>query len=238
VIAAQVAAPRRGSAGLLEVHASRRSATAIGRRAGPLVQAILPVIEGRGGKFSGIEVRVECPLEFCRTSSADPSMLEQGVLESWAETRVRRCENGGRLRIAAAVRPREPRRDPPSRTPASASHLRDLARIFDLYFTTKEHGSGIGLSLVYRTISAPRRARSRLSPTPGPRHEHSACCSTKPEQNFSPLFFQSRGASGCVIIVGMGQVGQSVGAGSSARSGLAACGGGSSAHAAAPANSP
>ena len=27
-----------------------------------------------------------------------------------------------------------------------------LARIFDLYFTTKEHGSGIGLSLVFRTI--------------------------------------------------------------------------------------
>src|SRR5690606_24428293 len=28
----------------------------------------------------------------------------------------------------------------------------DLSRIFDLYFTTKEHGSGIGLSLVYRTV--------------------------------------------------------------------------------------
>ena len=28
----------------------------------------------------------------------------------------------------------------------------DLERIFDLYFTTKESGSGIGLSLVYRTV--------------------------------------------------------------------------------------
>jgi signal transduction histidine kinase len=28
----------------------------------------------------------------------------------------------------------------------------NLARIFDLYFTTKPHGSGIGLSLVFRTI--------------------------------------------------------------------------------------
>jgi signal transduction histidine kinase len=27
-----------------------------------------------------------------------------------------------------------------------------LQRIFDLYFTTKEKGSGIGLSMVYRTI--------------------------------------------------------------------------------------
>ena len=28
----------------------------------------------------------------------------------------------------------------------------DLPRIFDLYFTTKEGGSGIGLSMVYRAI--------------------------------------------------------------------------------------
>jgi len=28
----------------------------------------------------------------------------------------------------------------------------NLAKIFDLYFTTKDAGSGIGLSLVYRTI--------------------------------------------------------------------------------------
>ena len=27
-----------------------------------------------------------------------------------------------------------------------------LQRIFDLYFTTKEHGTGIGLSVVYRAI--------------------------------------------------------------------------------------
>jgi signal transduction histidine kinase len=27
-----------------------------------------------------------------------------------------------------------------------------LSRIFDLYFTTKDGGSGIGLSMVYRTI--------------------------------------------------------------------------------------
>jgi two-component system NtrC family sensor kinase len=27
-----------------------------------------------------------------------------------------------------------------------------LGRIFDLYFTTKDHGTGIGLSMVYRII--------------------------------------------------------------------------------------
>ena len=28
----------------------------------------------------------------------------------------------------------------------------DLQRIFDLYYTTREGGSGIGLSMVYRTV--------------------------------------------------------------------------------------
>jgi signal transduction histidine kinase len=28
----------------------------------------------------------------------------------------------------------------------------NLAKIFDLYFTTKQSGTGIGLSLVYRTV--------------------------------------------------------------------------------------
>ena len=28
----------------------------------------------------------------------------------------------------------------------------DLEKIFDLYYTTKEHGTGIGLSMVYRII--------------------------------------------------------------------------------------
>ena len=28
----------------------------------------------------------------------------------------------------------------------------NLTKIFDLYFTTKERGTGIGLSLVYRTV--------------------------------------------------------------------------------------
>jgi len=27
-----------------------------------------------------------------------------------------------------------------------------LGRIFDLYFTTREQGSGLGLSMVYRTV--------------------------------------------------------------------------------------
>ena len=58
--------------------------------------------------------------------------------------------NGGRLRLAAA-----------SAAVGSSSLVEDtgvgippeqLGRIFELYFTTKESGSGIGLSMVYRTV--------------------------------------------------------------------------------------
>jgi signal transduction histidine kinase len=59
--------------------------------------------------------------------------------------------HGGRLRITGAVAPRHQValifEDTGIGIPPE-----ELTRIFDLYFTTKEHGSGIGLSLVYRTI--------------------------------------------------------------------------------------
>jgi signal transduction histidine kinase len=58
---------------------------------------------------------------------------------------------GGRLRLAAEVAPRHQIAITVEDTGLGIPPD-DLARIFDLYFTTKEHGSGIGLSLVYRTI--------------------------------------------------------------------------------------
>ena len=58
---------------------------------------------------------------------------------------------GGRLRIsAAAVRGR--RVEMVCEDTGVGIPPEHLDRIFDLYFTTKEHGSGIGLSMVYRAI--------------------------------------------------------------------------------------
>ena len=42
-----------------------------------------------------------------------------------------------------------------------------LQRIFDLYFTTKEKGSGIGLSMVYRTVQM-HDGEIEVQSTPGP----------------------------------------------------------------------
>ena len=59
---------------------------------------------------------------------------------------------GGRLRIAARAKRPPADRSRCSRTPGVGISPEHLSRIFDLYFTTKQHGSGIGLSLVYRTV--------------------------------------------------------------------------------------
>jgi signal transduction histidine kinase len=115
---------------------------------GHLVEEILPIVSAEASK-SGVDVRVEFPPDL-PPASADPGLLQQALL-NLALDACQAMPHGGRLRLAG------------SRTPAHQIAIEvedtgvgippaDLARIFDLYFTTKEHGSGIGLSLVYRTV--------------------------------------------------------------------------------------
>jgi signal transduction histidine kinase len=59
--------------------------------------------------------------------------------------------NGGRLRIAAVTKPGRKIEVRFEDTGVGISP-EQLPRIFVLYFTTKPQGSGIGLSLVYRTL--------------------------------------------------------------------------------------
>ncbi len=81
---------------------------------------------------------------------ADPSMLRQALL-NLAVNAVQAMPHGGTLRFSseagrdgrALIRVRD------TGTGIPADHL---ARVFDLYFTTKTGGSGIGLSMVFRTV--------------------------------------------------------------------------------------
>jgi signal transduction histidine kinase len=76
-------------------------------------------------------------------------MLRQAIL-NLALNACQAMPDGGTLRIACRSTPRRVEIDvedsgvgiPPE----------NLSRIFDLYFTTKEKGSAIGLSMVYRII--------------------------------------------------------------------------------------
>ncbi len=83
--------------------------------------------------------------------NGDPAMLRQAFL-NLALNACQAMPNGGTLRITCeGLRGQQGRR---SRLPTPASGIKPehLQRIFDLYFTTKEKGSGIGLSMVYRTV--------------------------------------------------------------------------------------
>jgi signal transduction histidine kinase len=114
----------------------------------PIIDDIMPIIQAEAMPRH-VEIRVEMPRDLPAVS-ADSSLLQQAFL-NLALNACQAMPDGGRLRIAA------------NRTPQGFVEIvfqdtgvgippDQLARIFDLYFTTREHGSGIGLSLVYRTI--------------------------------------------------------------------------------------
>ena len=81
--------------------------------------------------------------------NADPAMIRQALL-NLALNGLQAMPDGGTLRIACHANGRRVSIDvedtgvgiPPE----------NLQKIFDLYFTTKEKGSGIGLSMVYRIV--------------------------------------------------------------------------------------
>jgi signal transduction histidine kinase/uncharacterized protein YjiS (DUF1127 family) len=81
---------------------------------------------------------------------ADPGIFRQALL-NLAKNAVQAMPGGGTLTIAAA-----PTKDGRVEIRVSDTGVgiapEHLARIFDLYFTTKQTGTGIGLSLVYRTV--------------------------------------------------------------------------------------
>jgi signal transduction histidine kinase len=114
----------------------------------PLIEDLMPIVSAEASKH-GIDVRLEFPADL-PPASADSSLLQQAFL-NLALNACQAMPNGGRLRIAANVTPGHQiavvfEDNGVGITPEH------LAKIFDLYFTTKEHGSGIGLSLVYRTV--------------------------------------------------------------------------------------
>jgi signal transduction histidine kinase len=115
-----------------------------------LFDEILPVIETEASKH-GVRVTIEAPPSVSAVNG-DSAMLRQVFLN----LAINACQamaksNGGSLRIIAthASRGRVEIRVEDTGVGIAPEHL---SRIFDLYFTTKERGTGIGLSMVYRII--------------------------------------------------------------------------------------
>jgi signal transduction histidine kinase len=115
---------------------------------GALIDEILPVIETEANKH-GVRVMIEAPGSVPAVNG-DAAMLRQ-VFLNLAINACQAMSSGGSLRVAAAPasRGRVEIRVEDTGVGIPPEHL---SRIFDLYFTTKERGTGIGLSMVYRII--------------------------------------------------------------------------------------
>jgi signal transduction histidine kinase len=116
-------------------------------RLSSLFAEVLPIVKPEADR-SGVELEVDC--DNVPDVNGDPAMLRQAFL-NLALNACQAMPQGGSLRIwCETARPRR-----------VAVNIADtgvgiqpehLQRIFDLYFTTKAKGSGIGLSMVYRTV--------------------------------------------------------------------------------------
>ena len=115
---------------------------------GGLVDEIVRVVEPECGK-AGVTIKTE-GFDKLPEISGDPTMLRQAFL-NLALNACQAMPNGGTLRIvgAPASGRRVEIRFEDTGVGIAPEHLK---RIFDLYFTTKEKGSGIGLSMVYRIV--------------------------------------------------------------------------------------
>jgi len=112
-----------------------------------LFHELLTVVEPEAQK-NGVRVTVDCASQAC--VNGDEAMLRQAFL-NLAINACQAMPNGGSLRLACAPasRGRVEIRFEDTGVGIPPEHL---GRIFDLYFTTKERGTGIGLSMVYRII--------------------------------------------------------------------------------------
>ena len=107
-------------------------------------------IEDRGeAERLHVTVKSDCPRELPEVN-ADPAMLSQAIL-NLALNGIQAMPNGGLLRFGAR-RTDKGRVELSVEDTGSGIKPEHLPRIFDLYFTTRQKGSGIGLSMVYRTV--------------------------------------------------------------------------------------
>jgi signal transduction histidine kinase len=113
-----------------------------------VVDEIVQVVKPEAEK-SSVAIEVLCPRDL-PDIHGDPGMLRQAFL-NLAINACQAMPQGGTLRIVCSVA-RGRRVEISFEDSGVGIKPEHLERIFDLYFTTKEQGSGIGLSMVYRIV--------------------------------------------------------------------------------------
>jgi signal transduction histidine kinase len=117
-------------------------------RVSALFDEILPIVQPEAQKHN-VRVIVDCPSSV-PSVNGDAAMLRQAFL-NLAINACQAMPDGGTLRLTCATAPRE-RVEVRVEDTGVGIPPEHLGRIFDLYFTTKDHGTGIGLSMVYRIV--------------------------------------------------------------------------------------
>jgi signal transduction histidine kinase len=117
-------------------------------RVGTLFEEIQPVIESEA-TANRVRVVVDAPASV-PAAHGDAAMLRQAFL-NLAINACQAMPDGGTLRLAAAGAARGTVEVRVEDTGVGISP-QNLDKIFNLYYTTKEHGTGIGLSMVYRIV--------------------------------------------------------------------------------------
>ena len=112
-----------------------------------LVSDLMPILAAEAG--SRVDIRVDVPPNL-PPAQADARLLSQAFLNLGLNA-CQAMPEGGRLRIAARTKPGR-KLEIEFEDTGIGIPAEDLPRIFDLYFTRRSHGSGIGLSLVFRTV--------------------------------------------------------------------------------------
>ena len=114
---------------------------------GTLFDEIVPIVRPETDR-SNVALTVDC--HDVPDVNGDPAMLRQAFF-NLALNACQAMPNGGSLRIHCAAA--RGRRVTVTFTDTGVGIKPEhLQKIFNLYFTTKEKGSGIGLSMVYRTV--------------------------------------------------------------------------------------
>jgi len=117
-------------------------------RVSALFSEIMPVIDAEARK-TGVRIVTE-GTDSAPNVNGDAAMLRQALL-NLAINACHAMPNGGELRLKCAP---ESRGRVSVRVEDTGIGIppENLEKIFDLYFTTKHHGTGIGLSMVYRIV--------------------------------------------------------------------------------------
>jgi len=113
-----------------------------------LFDEILPLIEPEAQK-NNVRVQVDVPPDIPPVNG-DAAMLRQ-VFLNLAINGCQAMPTGGTLRLSSG-RASGNRVDVRVQDTGIGIPAEHLSKIFDLYFTTKDHGTGIGLSMVYRIV--------------------------------------------------------------------------------------